>query len=114
MQPLLSWTGGLSEAGAGIVLIGAVLLTSTSLNTACAHNAPESGAMAPHAGWTGRTATLRGDSPGAISYDVYRQLRPVNAERLALFVGSGEVKMLSDGLQICMVHDDGVSDPNAV
>jgi hypothetical protein len=70
--------------------------------------------MAPHACSIGQTATLRGDSPGAISYDVYRQLRPVNAERLALFVGSGEVKMLSDGLQICMVHDDGVSDPNAV
>ncbi len=57
---------------------------------------------------------IRGDVPAAISFDVYRQLRPLNAQRIALFQSAGEVKHLPDGLAVCEVADDGVDDPSAV
>jgi hypothetical protein len=57
---------------------------------------------------------IRGDVPAAISFDVYRQLRPLNAQRVALFQAAGEVKRLPDGLAVCEVADDGVDDPSAV
>jgi len=57
---------------------------------------------------------IRGDTPGAISYDVYRQLRPLDAHRLALFQDAGTVKRLADGLDVCEIADDGVADPSAV
>ncbi|BEU24028.1 MULTISPECIES: hypothetical protein [Paraburkholderia] len=57
---------------------------------------------------------IRGDTPGAISYDVYRQLRPLDAHRLALFQDAGTVKRLPDGLGVCEIADDGVADPSAV
>ncbi|HZZ09598.1 MAG TPA: hypothetical protein VFE79_02805 [Paraburkholderia sp.] len=58
--------------------------------------------------------TIRGDVPAAISFDVYRQLRPLSAQRVALFQSAGEVKRLPDGLAVCEVADDGVDDPSAV
>lgn len=57
---------------------------------------------------------IRGDVPAAISFDVYRQLRPLSAQRIALFQSAGEVKRLPDGLTVCEVADDGVDDPSAV
>jgi hypothetical protein len=57
---------------------------------------------------------IRGDTPGAISYDVYSQLRPLTARRLALFQDAGTVKRLPDGLDVCEIADDGVADPTAV
>lgn len=57
---------------------------------------------------------IRGDAPGAISYDVYSQLRPLSAHRLALFQDAGTIKRLPDGLDVCQIADDGVADPNAV
>jgi hypothetical protein len=57
---------------------------------------------------------IRGDVPAAISFDVYRQLRPLNAQRIALFQSAGEVKHLHDGLPVCQIVDDGVDDPSAV
>jgi hypothetical protein len=60
------------------------------------------------------TLQIRGDVPAAISFDVYRQLRPLNAQRVALFQAAGEVKHLPDGLPVCKVADDGVDDPSAV
>src|SRR5258705_12119490 len=57
---------------------------------------------------------IRGDAPGAISYDVYSQLRPLSARRLALFEDAGTVKRLPDGLDVCEIADDGVADPSAV
>ncbi|MFM0742019.1 hypothetical protein PQQ51_32725 [Paraburkholderia xenovorans] len=57
---------------------------------------------------------IRGDVPAAISFDVYQQLRPLNAQRIALFQAAGEVKRLPDGLAVCEIADDGVNDPSAV
>ncbi|MGH8782958.1 hypothetical protein [Paraburkholderia sp.] len=57
---------------------------------------------------------IRGDVPAAISFDVYRQLQPVDASRLALLQDAGEVKPLHDGLTVCEIADDGVDDPSAV
>jgi hypothetical protein len=60
------------------------------------------------------TLKIRGDVPAAVSFDVYRQLRPLSAQRVALFQSAGEVKRLPDGLAVCEVADDGVDDPSAV
>ncbi|WNC92101.1 hypothetical protein RI103_27890 [Paraburkholderia sp. FT54] len=60
------------------------------------------------------TLQIRGDVPAAISFDVYRQLRPLSAQRVALLQSAGEVKRLPDGLAVCEVADDGVDDPSAV
>ncbi|MFM0669660.1 hypothetical protein [Paraburkholderia sediminicola] len=60
------------------------------------------------------TLKIRGDVPAAISFDVYRQLRPLSAQRVALFQSAGEVERLPDGLAVCEVADDGVDDPSAV
>jgi hypothetical protein len=57
---------------------------------------------------------IRGDVPAAISFDVYRQLRRLSAQRIALFQSAGEVKHLPDGLAVCQIADDGVDDPSAV
>jgi hypothetical protein len=67
---------------------------------------------APCAGHSARL--IRGDTPGAISFDVYHQLHPVTAGKLALFLRSGGVRRLPDGLTVCEVKDDGVQDPSAV
>ena len=48
---------------------------------------------------------IRGDVPAAISFDVYRQLRPLSAQRIALFQAAGEVKHLPDGLPVCEIAD---------
>ncbi|MBN3754397.1 hypothetical protein G3N95_15710 [Paraburkholderia sp. Tr-20389] len=63
---------------------------------------------------TSEALQIRGDTPGAISYDVYSQLRPLDAHRLALFQDAGTVKRLPDGLSVCEISDDGVADPSAV
>ena len=60
------------------------------------------------------TLQIRGDVPAAISFDVYRQLRPLTAQRIALFQAAGEIKHLPDGLSVCQIADDGVDDPSAV
>jgi hypothetical protein len=57
---------------------------------------------------------IRGDVPAALSFDVYRQLHPLNARRIALFEAAGEVRRLPDGLPVCQIADDGVDDPSAV
>ena len=57
---------------------------------------------------------IRGDVPAALSFDVYRQLRPLKAQRIALFEAAGQVKRLPDGLPVCQIADDGVDDPSAV
>ncbi|MEX3634151.1 hypothetical protein [Paraburkholderia sp. BR14320] len=57
---------------------------------------------------------IHGDVPAALSFDVYRQLRPLDARRIALFEAAGEVKRLPDGLPVCQIADDGVDDPSAV
>ncbi|MCC8394570.1 hypothetical protein LJ656_18425 [Paraburkholderia sp. MMS20-SJTR3] len=57
---------------------------------------------------------IRGDVPAAISFDVYQQLRPLSARRIALFQAAGEVKPLRDGQPVCQITDDGVDDPSAV
>lgn len=62
----------------------------------------------------GGALQIRGDTPGAISYDVYSQLRPLTARRLALFQEAGTVKRLPDGFDVCEIADDGVADPTAV
>jgi hypothetical protein len=63
---------------------------------------------------TGDPLRIRGDAPAAISYDVYSQLYPLSAKRLALFEAAGTVKRLPDGLDVCEIADDGVADPSAV
>ncbi|SOF01726.1 hypothetical protein SAMN05446635_9833 [Burkholderia sp. OK233] len=60
------------------------------------------------------TLKIRGDVPAAISFDVYRQLLPLKAQRVALLQAAGEVKRLPDGLAVCEVANDGVDDPSAV
>nr|WP_246270290.1 hypothetical protein [Paraburkholderia solisilvae] len=62
----------------------------------------------------GNALQIRGDAPAAISYDVYSQLQPLSAKRLALFEAAGAVKRLPDGLEVCEIADDGVTDPSAV
>jgi hypothetical protein len=62
----------------------------------------------------GSALQIRGDAPAAISYDVFSQLHPLSAKRLALFEGAGTVQRLPDGLSVCEVADDGVDDPSAV
>lgn len=55
-----------------------------------------------------------GDVPGAISYDIYRQLHPVTVEKLARMTGSQQVRLLPDNVLACELSDDGVDDPSAV
>ncbi|MDR6390974.1 hypothetical protein AB3X82_18945 [Paraburkholderia phenoliruptrix] len=78
-----------------------------------AGSVPVFAAESAHCG-TADALRIRGDVPAAISFDVYRQLRPLNAQRIALFQSAGEVKHLPDGLAVCEVADDGVDDPSAV
>ena len=54
-----------------------------------------------------------GDVPAAISYDVYMHLYPLDARKLANFVMAGQVRLLPNGTQTCVVADDGVADPSA-
>jgi hypothetical protein len=62
----------------------------------------------------GNALQIRGDAPAAISYDVFSQLYPLSAQRLALFEGAGTVQRLRAGLDVCEVADDGVDDPSAI
>ncbi|WP_025600171.1 hypothetical protein [Burkholderia sp. WSM2230] len=88
--------------------------TLAALTLACAAgSAPVSAAESIRCG-KADSLQIRGDVPAAISFDVYRQLRPLNAQRIALFESAGEVKRLPDGLAVCEVADDGVDDPSAV
>lgn len=88
--------------------------TLAVLSVACAVGAaPVLAAESSHCG-KADALQIRGDVPAAISFDVYRQLRPLNAQRIALFQSAGEVKHLPDGLTVCEVADDGVDDPSAV
>ncbi|MEC5406178.1 hypothetical protein VOM14_11520 [Paraburkholderia sp. MPAMCS5] len=88
--------------------------TLAALTLSCIAGSPSVLAAEPvHCGTAG-TLQIRGDVPAAISFDVYRQLRPLNAQRVALFQSAGEVKHLPDGLAVCEVADDGVDDPSAV
>jgi hypothetical protein len=88
--------------------------TLAVLSVACAVGAaPVFAAEPAHCG-KADALQIRGDVPAAISFDVYRQLRPLNAQRIALFQSAGEVKHLPDGLAVCEVADDGVDDPSAV
>ena len=88
--------------------------TLAALTLACAAGSASVFAAEPlHCG-KADALQIRGDVPAAISFDVYRQLRPLNAQRIALFQSAGEVKHLPDGLAVCEVADDGVDDPSAV
>jgi len=77
-------------------------------------NAASASAIAPLKCRTGDALRIRGDAPAAISYDVYSQLYPLSAKRLALFQEAGTVRHLPDGLDVCEIADDGVADPSAV
>ncbi|CAB3732208.1 hypothetical protein [Paraburkholderia rhynchosiae] len=89
-------------------------VTLAALTLGCAAGTASALAAEPvHCG-NADTLQIRGDVPAAISFDVYRQLRPLNAQRIALFQSAGEVKHLPDGLAVCEVADDGVDDPSAV
>jgi hypothetical protein len=102
--------------------IAAVRFTLTALGVAALAIASHGAAAQPGAKHgtassecgKGQAMTIVGDTPGAISFDVYRQLHPVTAQHLALFADSGQVKLLRDGLRVCTVRDDGVDDPSAV
>ena len=97
--------GRRAVAAAGLVL--------AALAGANAHAAGKGAPSRPDCG-NERAMKIVGDTPGAISFDVYRQLHPVTAQHLALFVDSGQVKLLRDGLPVCTVRDDGVDDPSPV
>ncbi|MBW9102374.1 hypothetical protein [Paraburkholderia phenoliruptrix] len=88
--------------------------TLAALTLACAAGSSNAFAAAPIGCGKADALQIRGDVPAAISFDVYRQLRPLNAQRIALFQSAGEVKHLPDGLAVCEVADDGVDDPSAV
>nr|WP_175228724.1 hypothetical protein [Paraburkholderia humisilvae] len=77
-------------------------------------NSASASAGAPLKCRTGDVLQIRGDAPAAISYDVYSQLYPLSAKRLALFQEAGTVQRLPDGLDVCEIADDGVADPSAV
>ncbi|GAB7521921.1 hypothetical protein [Paraburkholderia sp. 2C] len=77
-------------------------------------NSAFASAPAPLKCRTGNALHIRGDAPAAISYDVYSQLYPLSAKRLALFEEAGTVKRLPEGLDVCEIADDGVADPSAV
>jgi hypothetical protein len=53
------------------------------------------------------------DVPAAISYDVYAHMYPLDARKLANFVTAGQVRLVPDGTQACLVANDGVADPSA-
>lgn len=91
-------------------------LLIAGLTTALGCFAVSPAAFAATPSYCGRDDALqiRGDAPAAISYDVYSQLRPLSAQRLALFQEAGTVKRLPDGLDVCEIADDGVADPSAV
>ncbi|CAL8480597.1 conserved exported protein of unknown function (plasmid) [Caballeronia sp. S22] len=55
-----------------------------------------------------------GDAPAAISYDIFKESRPVDAGNLASFIAAQQVKMLRNGTAACIVSDDGVTDPTAL
>lgn len=88
--------------------------TLAALTLACAAGSASVFAAEPVNCGKADALQIRGDVPAAISFDVYRQLHPLNAQRVALFQSAGEVKHLPDGLAVCEVADDGVDDPSAV
>lgn len=57
---------------------------------------------------------ITGDVPGAISYDIFSHLYPLNVERLARLAEAGQVKLLPDRTVVCVLPDDGVLDPSAL
>lgn len=91
-------------------------LVASALTLACSGwlGAPAAVAAEPARCGGAGALQIRGDVPAAISFDVYTQLRPLNAQRVALFQSAGEVKRLPDGLAVCEIADDGVDDPSAV
>lgn len=62
----------------------------------------------------GTEVRVKGDIPGAISYDIFSALHPVTAVKLARFSAAQQVKLLPDNTPACVVADDGVKDPSAV
>ncbi|ASW00607.1 hypothetical protein [Paraburkholderia aromaticivorans] len=89
-------------------------LAVMALSFSCLFGSAAASAAEPVRCGRADTLQIRGDVPAAISFDVYRQLRPLSAQRIALFQSAGEVKRLPDGLAVCEVADDGVDDPSAV
>jgi hypothetical protein len=89
-------------------------LSALALAFGCLSGSAAAFAVEPAHCGKAESLQIRGDVPAAISFDVYRQLRPLNAQRVALFQAAGEVKHLPDGLAVCEIADDGVDDPSAV
>jgi hypothetical protein len=89
-------------------------LAAMALSIGCLFGSTAGFAAEPARCGQADTLKIRGDVPAAVSFDVYRQLRPLSAQRVALFQSAGEVKRLPDGLAVCEVADDGVDDPSAV
>ncbi len=57
---------------------------------------------------------IKGDVPGAISYDIFSHLYPLNVQRLARLTEAGQVKLLPNNTLVCVLPDDGVLDPSAL
>jgi len=55
-----------------------------------------------------------GDVPGAISYDVFKHLYPLNADVLARMTAAQQIALIPDGTITCTITDDGVPNPGAV
>jgi len=74
------------------------------------------GPVCAHAATCSETQEVRivGDAPAAISYDIFKASRPVDARKLPSFIAAQQVKMLPDGTLACIVTDDGVADPAAI
>jgi hypothetical protein len=90
------------------------LIAAAAASALLMMNSATASAGAPLKCRSGDALQIRGDAPAAISYDVYSQLHPLSAKRLALFEEAGTVKRLPDGLDVCEIADDGVADPSAV
>ena len=62
----------------------------------------------------GTEVRVKGDIPGAISYDIFSALQPLTVAKLARFSAAQQVKLLPDNTPACVIADDGVKDPSAV
>ncbi|MBN3857926.1 MULTISPECIES: hypothetical protein [unclassified Paraburkholderia] len=62
----------------------------------------------------GAPVRVIGDVPGAISYDVFSHLYPLNADVLARMSAAQQITMIPDGTIACTITDDGVPNPGAV
>jgi hypothetical protein len=89
-------------------------VAAVALSISCLSGSTAAFAADPVHCSAGDALQIRGDVPAAISFDVYQQLRPLDAQRIALFQAAGTVHRLHDGLAVCEIADDGVNDPSAV